>query len=153
MAAKRKRATGLPVCAGCSHKWGRHSGGIGSCSECPCPSYDDGSKARARERQKADAEANKARAARWAAMTDEERHAEYRRVTDEIDRLLRALRPGHQRSEALASLGLTEGASRDEVVRAFRSHAMKMHPDHGGDAEAFKALIRARDAALAALKG
>jgi len=40
-------------------------------------------------------------------------------------------------------LGLAPGASLDEVKRAFRRRAQETHPDHGGEAEAFRAVRRA----------
>jgi molecular chaperone DnaJ len=55
-------------------------------------------------------------------------------------------------SEMFAALGLGLEASAPDVVRAFRRRAMEVHPDHGGDPEAFKRLVRVRDAALAALE-
>nr|WP_242480403.1 DnaJ domain-containing protein [Rhodovibrio sodomensis] len=36
------------------------------------------------------------------------------------------------RAEALEILGLPEGASREEVQRAYRSLIKKLHPDTGG---------------------
>lgn len=46
-------------------------------------------------------------------------------------------------------LGVREGASRQEVARAFRrSAAHGVHPDAGGDARAFRRLARARDVLL-----
>lgn len=41
--------------------------------------------------------------------------------------------------------------SAEEIERRFRDLAKKHHPDHGGDAERFQALKRARDAAKLAL--
>jgi hypothetical protein len=46
-------------------------------------------------------------------------------------------------------LGLTLGASREQVVAAFREKAKVAHPDHGGDPTVFRRLIQARDAMLA----
>ena len=37
------------------------------------------------------------------------------------------------RSEALAVLGLSEDATRDEIVAAHRSLIQKIHPDRGGN--------------------
>ena len=39
-----------------------------------------------------------------------------------------------------AILGLTPTATKKEVESAYRSKAMKAHPDHGGDADYFKAV-------------
>lgn len=40
-------------------------------------------------------------------------------------------------------LGISKGASPDEIKKAFRVRALKLHPDHGGDAKAFAELKRA----------
>ncbi len=40
--------------------------------------------------------------------------------------------PDLSREEALAVLGLNEGASRDEIIDAHRKLMQKMHPDRGG---------------------
>ena len=37
------------------------------------------------------------------------------------------------RSEALATLGLTEGATDEEIIAAHRSLIQKLHPDRGGN--------------------
>ena len=68
--AKRK-PPGVPPCAGCEHRWGRHDGGIGRCSEpgCACASF--------------------AEAARRARLTPEERVADDRRLIENIERTLR----------------------------------------------------------------
>ena len=42
-------------------------------------------------------------------------------------------------------LGISEGASKDEVDRAYRSEARKRHPDGGGSEEEMKALNEAHD--------
>jgi len=46
-------------------------------------------------------------------------------------------------------LGVAADASVAQIRAAFRQRALVTHPDHGGDAEAFRALGRARDEALA----
>jgi hypothetical protein len=57
---------------------------------------------------------------------------------------------GGRRAAALALLGLPGPAfTRGEVRAAFRMRIMAAHPDHGGDAEEFRALVRARDLLLA----
>lgn len=40
-------------------------------------------------------------------------------------------------------LGVAEDASKDEIKKAFRTAAVKHHPDRGGDAEKFKAMNEA----------
>ena len=47
-----------------------------------------------------------------------------------------------------ATLGLTPGASVDEVKRAYRAGALAAHPDRGGDAERFRLLTLAYERAL-----
>jgi len=47
-----------------------------------------------------------------------------------------------------AYLGVAVGAGRDEVLEAFRRKAKSVHPDTGGDPEAFKRLLAAREALL-----
>lgn len=45
-------------------------------------------------------------------------------------------------------LGVEANASVAQIRAAFRQRALVVHPDHGGDPEAFRALGRARDEAL-----
>ncbi|HET9627510.1 MAG TPA: J domain-containing protein, partial [Kofleriaceae bacterium] len=45
-------------------------------------------------------------------------------------------------------LGLATGASLAEVKAAFRARALATHPDHGGDADAFRALYQAYERLL-----
>jgi curved DNA-binding protein CbpA len=45
-------------------------------------------------------------------------------------------------------LGVPSDASAAEISRAFRRKAFACHPDHGGDAAAFRELCRAREALL-----
>jgi hypothetical protein len=52
-------------------------------------------------------------------------------------------------AEALAMLGLSRPFTRADVQRAYRAKSMKAHPDQGGETDFFRALIIARDAALA----
>mmetsp|Transcript_13138 Transcript_13138/g.19658 ORF Transcript_13138/g.19658 Transcript_13138/m.19658 type:complete len:467 (-) Transcript_13138:1704-3104(-) len=40
-------------------------------------------------------------------------------------------------------LGVSRGASEDEIRRAYKKAASKNHPDHGGDAEEFKKIAKA----------
>ncbi len=46
-------------------------------------------------------------------------------------------------------LGVEPDADVTQIRAAFRQRALITHPDHGGDPEAFRALGRARDEALA----
>src|SRR5262249_37788104 len=45
-------------------------------------------------------------------------------------------------------LGVTPGATADEIRSAFRTELLKTHPDHGGSVEATRKLIEARDLLL-----
>jgi hypothetical protein len=40
-------------------------------------------------------------------------------------------------------MGVGAGATRDEIERAYRRKAQKLHPDHGGDEDAMRALNEA----------
>jgi len=62
-----------------------------------------------------------------------------------------SIAPAGSRPWALLVLGLSQGATHDEVKRAFRSAALRTHPDHGGDEASFIAVKRAHDIAIAAL--
>lgn len=170
MATTRKeRRTGIAPCASCSHRWGRHEGGIGRCAEagCSCASFDDGTKARERARREDADRKHQAEVDRRARLTPGERaaeDAEMRRLWERVERILgadwqrrfRAPTPrrdeGIEPAAALRELGLGLDATASDVARAFRRRAMETHPDHGGDPEAFKRLVRVRDAALAALE-
>lgn len=44
-----------------------------------------------------------------------------------------------------ATLGLKRGASQEEIKKAYRSMAMKHHPDRGGDEKKFKEISQAYD--------
>jgi hypothetical protein len=52
-------------------------------------------------------------------------------------------------TEALAMLDRRRPFTRADVQNAFRAESLKGHPDHGGDPDFFRALVHARDAALA----
>jgi hypothetical protein len=49
-------------------------------------------------------------------------------------------------------LGAAEGASLDELKRAYRRRAKETHPDQGGSAEAFREVLRAWETARARKK-
>jgi hypothetical protein len=51
--------------------------------------------------------------------------------------------------EALAMLNLCSPFTRADVLAAFRAKSLKAHPDQGGDSDFMRALMLARDAALA----
>lgn len=53
-------------------------------------------------------------------------------------------------SPALAELGLAPGCSKDEIKRAYKRLAKKLHPDSGGSHEAFLKLDKAYRAAISA---
>jgi len=46
-------------------------------------------------------------------------------------------------------LGIDAGANREEVTAAFRATVRKVHPDVGGNTEAFQRLVEARNVLLA----
>jgi hypothetical protein len=51
--------------------------------------------------------------------------------------------------EALALLNLRAPFTRADVMAAFHAKALRAHPDQGGDSDFMRALMLARDAALA----
>jgi DnaJ domain len=63
----------------------------------------------------------------------------------------RATQPEHAPS-SWSVLGLEPGASALAIRRAFRLKALETHPDRGGDAEQFRAAMRAYERLLAADK-
>lgn len=54
-----------------------------------------------------------------------------------------------QGASAWAVLGLTPAASLQDVKQAYRAKALVAHPDHGGDAAAFRELTRAYEKLVA----
>ena len=65
---------------------------------------------------------------------------------NEIDDLI--LRLAMTRGEALGLLGLSPAATKEEINIAFKSKALKTHPDLGGNEETMKHLNVARDVLL-----
>ena len=52
------------------------------------------------------------------------------------------------RAKALRLLGLEPGSSDDQIEKAFRKAARQLHPDVGGDATKFRAIVDARNLLL-----
>jgi hypothetical protein len=50
-----------------------------------------------------------------------------------------------ERTKALRLLGLLPGSSDDQIEKAFRRAARRLHPDVGGDAAKFRAIVDARE--------
>jgi DnaJ domain len=60
-----------------------------------------------------------------------------------------AMRIESARSRPLSAhrtLGIQPGATRDQIRAAFRKLSQVHHPDHGGNPDEFKKLVKARDA-------
>jgi len=55
----------------------------------------------------------------------------------------RSLEPRLSPESAWSLLGLPSGASLAEIKRAFQKRALETHPDQGGDALSFRAVLRA----------
>jgi hypothetical protein len=56
-----------------------------------------------------------------------------------------AARRFDSKKDYYAELGIAEGASREDIDRAYKAEARKRHPDGGGSDEAMKSLNEARD--------
>jgi hypothetical protein len=54
-------------------------------------------------------------------------------------------------ADAIKLLGVPADFTREDIIAAFRSKALRCHPDHGGTQEQFIELVKARDRLLAAL--
>lgn len=68
---------------------------------------------------------------------------------DALDGKPREARPRAPQPESIWTiLGIPEGSTAVEVKRAYRGRALVTHPDRGGDADAFRAVQRAYEAAL-----
>jgi curved DNA-binding protein CbpA len=50
-----------------------------------------------------------------------------------------------RRDEALSTLGLSPGASQDEIRSRYRALCLEHHPDHGGDPDRFRAIAAAME--------
>src|SRR5262249_31056442 len=72
-------------------------------------------------------------------------HQEYRRAYAEHP----GVNSDGASSADFAMLGLRHPFTRQDVQRAFRAKSQRLHPDHGGDPDFFRALVSARDRALA----
>ncbi len=62
-----------------------------------------------------------------------------------------AARPSFAETQALALLGLKQGAGRKAILEAHRRQVAAVHPDRGGSSEQVHAANAARDTLLAAL--
>lgn len=77
-----------------------------------------------------------------------------REAVHETKRKSRKRASGERRSEedtrvaALRQLGLPPGSSDGEIEKAFRKAARRHHPDVGGDAAKFRAIVNARNLLL-----
>lgn len=150
--------TPRPVpCSTCSHRWAKHSAGIGRCGEsgCACVAYkgnaaDDLVNAMQYHQARSDAAA---RRLLEDVLRDIDRMAATgNRWAQDMARSLRGAGAAVGGNvEALAALGLQPGATVDHVKAAFRARALEAHPDHGGTDERMRELLRIRDEAIASL--
>jgi hypothetical protein len=60
-----------------------------------------------------------------------------------LGRFWSGLLSDEQRSQALRTLGLEEGADSDQIEQSYRRLAMRHHPDRGGDSQAFQRVQKA----------
>lgn len=56
-------------------------------------------------------------------------------------------------SDFYGTLGISPGATKDEIKKAYRQLALKLHPDRGGDTEQFKKLQNAYEALIKKQEG
>lgn len=75
---------------------------------------------------------------------------EHRAFHDWARSRTRLVPPALAAAAALEDLGLPAGAPPEAIKRRWRELARAHHPDHGGDAERFKAARRSYEAAMAA---
>jgi uncharacterized membrane protein YgcG/uncharacterized protein len=86
---------------------------------------------------------NRYHGSEWRAQAERDR-SQAQKANDESIR----------RTKAYAVLGLSEGATEDQIKRAFRRRIKKLHPDKGGDdPEWFRQLTEARDILLGEDRG
>lgn len=77
----------------------------------------------------------------------DERLEQSKQRSQEFDDLLRRIDPaGAARADAIEYFGFEGKPSEPELRAEFRRRSIKLHPDSGGDCEAFRELQRHRDA-------
>lgn len=79
-------------------------------------------------------------ASRWRKLAEE--------LGAHLEHTKRMLSHARKTRSAVKILGLGERASQDDVRRTFKALARVAHPDHGGNAEVFSLVVRAKDAAM-----
>jgi hypothetical protein len=80
----------------------------------------------------------------WRFTNDRARTEERRKRR----RAMEGVEDGAPNAIALELLGLLSDFTDADVLRAFRARSFQLHPDQGGDAMTFRALVMARDALL-----
>ena len=81
----------------------------------------------------------------WRSAGQDQRHAGGRAGTSGSGTWSRARSGTMTEEEAYQLLGLTQGASREEVARAHRTVMKKAHPDHGGSTDLAARVNEAKD--------
>jgi hypothetical protein len=61
-------------------------------------------------------------------------------------------RSGAANASVWATLGVTRDVTEDELKAAYRKRALETHPDHGGEDEAFRRVVRAYEEAQRRLR-